>query len=364
MNTSYELKKDDMNRLVTWYKKNKRDLPWRDTGNPYDVWLSEIMLQQTRVEAVIPYFNHFKKELPTIKDLSNVKDDHLMRLWEGLGYYTRARNLKKCAEVLVKQFNGKLPEDYDSLVNLPGIGPYTAGAISSIAFHQPTPAVDGNVLRVLSRYLGIKEDIRNPRIKTQFENLIHSFYNNHQPYVSKHPTYPSNFTQGLMELGALLCLPNTEPKCSHCPLKKNCVALKENLTSSIPYRSSLKERKIIKRTVFIVRCGNYFLLHKRPSTGLLANLYEFIGVNQYMNQKESITYIQSLGFEPLHISLLPNSKHIFSHQEWHMKAYEIEVSDFHQKLDSSYRLVTKKELQSLAIPSAFKTYIDYYSLRD
>ncbi|MBR2824857.1 MAG: A/G-specific adenine glycosylase [Solobacterium sp.] len=362
--STHQLNRKDMNQLVSWYKKNKRVLPWRDTGNSYDVWISEIMLQQTRVEAVIPYFLRFKETLPTIEDLSHVSEDSLMRLWEGLGYYSRARNLKKSAEILVKEFQGKLPEDYDTLLHLPGIGPYTAGAICSIAFHQQVPAVDGNVLRVLSRYLGIKEDIKNPTVRKQFEDIIQSFYQVHKPYVLKHPDYPSSFTQSLMELGALLCLANTEPHCSQCPLCNHCYAYKHHVTSTIPYRSSLKDRKIINRTIFIIRCGNQFLLHKRPKAGLLANLYEFIGVNQYLQKKKSITYVQSLGFEPLHISLLPSSKHIFSHQEWHMKAYEVEVSDFHETLDSSYRLVTKKELQSLAIPSAFKTYIDYYSLRD
>ncbi len=360
---NYELSLTEMNRLVKWYNKNKRDLPWRNTGDAYDVWLSEIMLQQTRVEAVIPYFLRFKDALPTIPSLATVEEDTLLRLWEGLGYYNRVRNLQKCAQVLIQRYNSQLPQDYESLLSLPGIGPYTAGAIGAIAYGKPYAAVDGNVLRVLARYFGSKEDIRKPQVRKQFEICIQDYYQKIQKGIEKDKNYIPSFTQVLMELGALCCIPNGMPNCKDCPLKKTCISYQKNLYDSIPYRSSLKDRKIIHRTLFLIRCGNKLLIHKRPNKGLLANLYEFVGVDSSFTKKESLLYIQDLGFEPLHISLLPNSKHIFSHVEWHMKAYEVEVSEIYS-LKKDYRFVTKKELQSLAIPSAFKTYLDYYNLRD
>ncbi len=352
------MRENDIHSLIEWYKENKRSLPWRDTGNPYDVWLSEIMLQQTRIEAVKPKYLSFKEALPTIQDLAQCSDDRLMRLWEGLGYYSRARNLKKCANVLVDQYNGKLPNDYHALLNLPGIGPYTAGAIASIAFDIPVSAIDGNVLRVLARYYGIQDDIRNPKVRNILEDKLHNFYTN----KDKHYDY-SSFNQGIMELGETVCVPNGTPQCHKCPLKENCYACIHDVTQSIPYRSALKKRKIVERTLFIIRDNQSFVVHKRPSSGLLAGLYEFIGIDKHLNQSSAIQYVESLGFTPLKIQVLPESVHIFTHLEWHMHAYEIKVAQI-QQLDQDFYSVTKKELQSLAIPSAFKKYIDWYSLRD
>ncbi len=344
------------NQLVHWYQTNKRELPWRDTGNAYDVWISEIMLQQTRIEAVKPKFQLFKQTYPTIESLANADDDQLMRVWEGLGYYSRARNLKKCAIVLVERYNGTLPSDYHELIQLPGIGPYTAGAITSIAYQKPHSAVDGNVMRVIARIYGIKDDIRDPKLKKEVEAFIDG-------YLKKEPSQSSDFNQGLMELGEVVCLPNGQPKCDQCPLVKECNAHITNSTDTIPYRSSLKQRKIIQRTLLIIRDGDKFLIHKRKKTGLLAGLYEFIGIDSKLTQKEIISLLETNDIHPLHIKKLPDSKHIFTHLEWHMNAYEITVEQIDSFKKEDYLLLDRSELSTKAIPSAFKKYIDFYTLR-
>ncbi len=351
--------------LIAWYNENKRDLPWRDTNDPYDVWLSEIMLQQTRIQAVWDKFLLFKKELPTIEALSQCEDDRLMRLWEGMGYYSRARNLKKCAIELVHSYNGILPKDKETLKKLPGIGPYTAGAISSIAYNQPCPAVDGNVMRVMARILNDDRDIRSEALKKEYEALLQELYtSNSKALLAYDPLAFSHLTQGLMELGEVRCIPNGTPQCITCPFSTTCEAKIENTTDRIPYRSSLKQRRIINRTLLIIQDGDRFLLHKRPTEGLLAGLYEFIGIDETLNKKQVIGETQNLGFQPVRISILPKSKHIFSHLEWHMTAYEIKVENMTDFQKDNYVLLTKKELQDFAIPSAFKTYVEYYALRD
>lgn len=342
--------------LCAWYEKNKRALPWRDTGNPYDVWLSEIMLQQTRIEAVRERFREFRTQLPSIADVANCEDDRLMRLWEGMGYYSRARNLKKCAAVLCEQYGGEFPADVNALKRLPGIGPYTAGAIASICFDLPVCAVDGNVMRVISRLCLIEDDIRDTKTKAEIEKLL-------SPVLNHETVRPSVFNQALMELGETVCLPNGRPACERCPLRDSCLACAENATDRIPYRSKLKDRSIEKRTLLIIRDGERFLMNRRPDTGLLASLYEFYGVERWLNEKEALAEVERLGLSPLRIHPLPESKHVFSHKEWHMKAWEILVEDASDFRRESMVLVTKKELASLAVPSAFRTYTDWYSLR-
>lgn len=348
---------DEISQMIYWYEENKRDLPWRDTGDPYDVWLSEIMLQQTRIEAVKNRFIIFKHELPDIASLAVCDDDRLMRLWEGMGYYSRARNLKKCAQVLRAQYDSKLPADYRTLQELPGIGPYTAGAIASIAFHLPVPAVDGNVLRVITRRFAIRDDIRKPQTKKLVEDLLLNALKNH---ISA-----SSFNQGLMEIGEIICIPNGAPHCTLCPFQKTCQTHLYHLYDEIPYRSPLKKRKIMERTLLIIRDGDRFLLRKRPDTGLLAGLYEFIGIDQKLSKQEANAACQKMGFTALKIKQLPDSRHIFTHLEWHMSAYEIQIAEIDRFPDQdSYIIATKKELSQKAIPSAFKTYTDWYALRD
>lgn len=345
----------DLQALIAWYIQNKRSFPWRDTGDPYDVWLSEIMLQQTRIEVVKRRFLEFKNELPTIGALAACDDDKLLRLWEGLGYYSRARNLKKCAQVLMQNYDGKLPADHDALLKLPGIGPYTAAAIASISFRLPYPSVDGNVLRVVARLEGVRDDVRAPQTVKQLTSLL-------QPYYNK-ALNPGTLNQAIMELGETICLPGALPDCAHCPLQKNCYAHLHHETGTIPYRSKNAERKIIHRTLLVIRDGERFLIHKRPSKGLLAGLYEFPGVEKSLTKKEALREASLLGVTPLFIKTLPESRHIFTHREWLMQAYEIRVEELDDFSRAEYLLVTKEELLHLPIPSAFKTYTDYYSLR-
>ncbi len=352
---------EDMKKLLKWYRASKRSFPWRDTGDPFDVWISEIMLQQTRTQAVIAYFERFRNEIKDIEALSLIEDDRLMRLWEGLGYYSRARNLKRCAQVLMERYEGRLPEDQEALLSLPGIGPYTAGAILSIGFGRPYPAVDGNVLRVLARYFAIKEDIRSDKVRKLMEETIASCYRDNK-ITDKQEI--RDLTQAFMDLGAVVCIPNGKPNCEDCPLHQSCKAHIEGLSDVLPYRSKNKERKIVDRTLFIIRNGDTFLVSKRPNKGLLAGLYGFPGVDERFDEKDVDRYLKEKGYDPLQIRKLPSSKHIFSHVEWHMDAYEIRISNWSLPLKENEMLSDRKDLQSLAIPSAFKTYIDYYGLRE
>ena len=356
----YVLSDKDVKKLVGWYRKHKRSFPWRDSEDPYDVWISEIMLQQTRTEAVIPYFERFKKEVPDIQSLAAMDEDKLFRLWEGLGYYSRARNLKRCATVLVEQYDGKLIADYDSLLKLPGIGPYTAGAIMSIGFDQGYAAIDGNVLRVLARFFGIREDIRRDAVRKDLEETIVTYYKGQK----RTKGLARDLSQAFMDLGATICIPNGKPLCESCPLKDSCYACQNDCCETLPYRSKNKDRKVVKRTLFILRSGETFLLRKRPSKGLLAGLYEFLGVDEDLTESEALTYLKTLGYDALRIKRLPDAKHIFSHVEWHMRAYEIQIGNWDVPLEENEVLVDRKKLNDLAIPSAFKTYIDYYALRE
>ncbi|MBQ6367991.1 MAG: A/G-specific adenine glycosylase [Erysipelotrichaceae bacterium] len=347
---------EDAAALCAWYRENKRALPWRDTGDPYDVWISEIMLQQTRIEAVREKYLRFKKELPDIPSLAACKEDELMRLWEGLGYYSRARNLKKCAEKLVQEYDGLLPADHQKLLSLPGIGPYTAGAIASIAFGLPCPAIDGNVLRVLTRFCGITEDVRLPATENAVREQLLPLYGND---VSS-----GDLNQGLMELGETLCLPKDNPHCENCPLQKHCFASQNGMTTKIPFRSSLKRRRIIKRTLTVIRQGDRFLLKKRPAKGLLAGLYEFPGIDEELGIHDLEERMKEAGLEIASIFPLPSGIHVFSHLEWHMQAYEVNVTGIGENFKGEdWLLLSREELQEKAIPSAFRTWVKHYSLR-
>ncbi len=358
-----ELTQEEIIALIGWYRENRRTLPWRDTGNPYDVWLSEIMLQQTRVEFVKERFIRFREALPDIASLSAVSEDDLMKLWEGMGYYSRARNLKKCAQVLMSQYSGALPADYNALLELPGIGPYTAGAIASIAYGIPVPAVDGNVLRVFARLMGDSRDIRGTEIRNDISACITTFLQEEGTRRSvTDPLFIPNFTQAWMELGALVCVPNGEPHCTDCPLKDTCTAHLNNETDIFPFRSALKARTVAERTIVVIRDGSRFLLRKRPENGLLAGLYEFPGYEGTLERNELIKTLNQEGLTPLHIKRLPDSKHIFSHVEWNMSAYEVQIENVETVPMENSVLLTKKELQRFAVPSAFKAYKEFYAL--
>ena len=261
--------------IVKWYQKQEKLLPWKQDKEPYHIWVSEIMLQQTRIEAVKKYYTRFMKELPTIQDLAVVPEEKLLKLWEGLGYYSRAKNLKKSAIQIQENNHGKMPTSYVELLKLPGIGEYTAGAIASISYNEKVPAVDGNVLRVVSRVLASKEDVLLPETKKKITNKL----------LEIMPDEPGDFNEGLMELGEKICLPNTVPLCATCPIQEFCMVNKENLTNEIPVRAKKQKRKIENKTVFILKYKNEIAIRKREKTGILANLYEFPNVIRGSNRR-------------------------------------------------------------------------------
>lgn len=353
--------------LLLWYRQNKRTLPWRDTGDPEDVWISEIMLQQTRVEAVKGYFTRFREALPNAFAIAACPEDRLMKLWEGLGYYNRARNLQKCAEVLVRDYEGKLPADHASLLRLPGIGPYTAGAIASIAFGIPVPAVDGNVLRVWSRLTNCADDISLEATKQACASAAAVLMTAAAPSagsLAPGSSDVSDLTQALMELGAVVCVPNGAPLCGSCPLRSFCRAYAAGTALSLPVKAAKKPRRVEERTILVLRDADRFFFRKRPSRGLLAGLYEFPGFPGRLTPEEALDAARSLGADPVRIAPLPEGKHIFTHVEWHMTAYEVLVSAFPQTENKNGTLsLTREELRSFAVPSAFRTWTGWYALR-
>ena len=341
--------KQDIEKLLLWYRLNKRDLPWRINTDPYRVWISEIMAQQTRISAVIPYFNRFVQRVPDIKSLAQLPQDELMKLWEGLGYYSRARNLQAAAKVVVEQYSGEFPSDYNSILSLPGIGEYTASAICSISFGLPTPVVDGNVLRVFCRYLNDFSDIAAPKTKKN----IFSFLKNVIPHHC-----PGDFNQAVMELGALICAPNSVPSCDTCPLQNGCLAYKNNNWDMLPVKSAKSPRKEEILTVVQVCCDDRILLKKRKSTGLLADLYQYVLLDGELDKDQVITYLTSHHMLVESIHPIGKSKHIFTHKQWNMIGYFVTVSELNEH--DGYLSVSLNDLTSVyPLPSAFKPYTDF-----
>lgn len=336
-----DLIKQIVEPLVKWFQENKRELPWRQGNNPYHTWLSEIMLQQTRIEAVKEYYAVFLKKLPTIQDLAKIEEERLLKLWEGLGYYNRVRNLKKAAQIIEREYHGIMPTSYEELVKLPGIGEYTAGAIASICFGERIPAVDGNVLRVISRVIGSKKNVLESTTKKEMTELLQMII----------PKEAGDFNEGLMELGETICIPNGEPLCEKCPLKKICTAKKENLTNEIPVRVSKMKRKIEDRTVFLLFCGDKIAIRKREDKGLLAGMYEFPNITGKMDEKEIKNFIYSQwGMKIISIKKIKDYKHIFSHIEWKMRGYHIEIDT----MNTNFIWVPKEKIRKdYAIPGAF-----------
>ena len=332
-------------QLISWYSAHWRALPWRLEPTPYRVWISEIMLQQTRIEAVLPYYERFLSVLPNVQALATVPDDKLMKLWEGLGYYSRARNLKKAAQVMMATYDGEMPADYDTLLSLPGIGPYTAGAIASIAFRIPVPAVDGNVMRVLARLTGDDTDVLSSEGKRKFTNLAWEMVDEHQP---------DRFNQALMELGERVCLPNTVPRCDECPWKNSCVAYQKNMTDVLPVRVKKSTRRVEDRRVAVICLAGdppRVLLRKRPDSGLLAGLWEF------PNGAEGERYIPQ-EWEPFRAEEveLPTAKHLFSHIEWRMRGELFHLPSDAVLPDEYVAVTAEEQKRHYALPSAFRTY--------
>lgn len=325
--------------FLDWYELNARILPWRTDPKPYHVWVSEIMLQQTRVEAVKGYFERFTEALPDVKALAEADDDVLLKLWEGLGYYSRVRNMKKAAIRIMEEYGGKIPANYTALQALPGIGSYTAGAIASIAYGLPEPAVDGNVLRVMKRIAGSFDDISKEFVKKELRADLKAV----MPVGRC-----SEFTQSIMELGALVCIPNGKPLCEQCPVMHLCRAFREDTIDQIPVKPTAKQRRIEEKTVYIMECDGKFALHKRDAGGLLAGLWEFPnieGVQEPKDIKETIPVIA--------IEELGKAKHIFSHVEWHMTGYYLKLSE----VLPGYEWKSAEEIKNeCAIPAAFSAY--------
>ena len=331
--------------LLDWYHKNRRILPWREEPEAYRVWISEIMLQQTRVEAVKPYFARFMKALPDIAALAVVEEEALLKLWEGLGYYNRARNLKKAARIVVEQYGGRMPASYGDILSLPGIGSYTAGAIASIAFGLPEPAVDGNVLRVVSRLLADREDIGKTGTKKKYEELLRSHMD------QKHP---GDYNQALIELGAIVCIPAGRPLCKECPLQSVCLAEKNGLTEELPVKAAKKPRRVEEKTIFVIECEDRAAIRKRSSKGLLASLYEFPNVEGHVGAKAVASALGLAGDEIVSVEPLPDSVHIFSHVEWHMTGYRVKLASDHPE---QFKMVKKEEILSkYPLPNAFGVY--------
>ncbi len=334
--------------VIAWYQENKRELPWRKNPDAYRVWVSEIMLQQTRVEAVKPYYERFLKELPTVKELAEAQEDKLLKLWEGLGYYNRVRNMQKAAQQIMIDYHGHFPDTYEEIRLLKGIGSYTAGAISAFAYGIPKPAVDGNVLRVISRLTGSRGDIMKQSVRRQMEDAL-------EKVIPENAA--ADFNQGLIELGAIVCVPNGEPKCGKCPVSQLCEAKKQGVIAQLPVKSKNKARKIEKRTVFIFRDGKKLAIRKRPSKGLLAGLYEFPSETGHMSLEEAAAYSKKIGLMPVRIRELGEAKHIFSHIEWHMTGYEILVDELEKTNKKGFLFIRPKEIEKeYPLPKALGHY--------
>ncbi len=342
--------------LLSWYGKSRRILPWREEPTPYHVWVSEIMLQQTRVEAVKPYYKRFMEYLPDIECLAEAEEQVLLKLWEGLGYYNRVRNLQKAARQIIEQYDGRMPGEYEELLKLKGIGSYTAGAIASIAFGQAVPAVDGNVLRVLSRYRMDDALISDEKVKKRVE----------QELVQVMPgDRPGDFNQAMMELGAMVCLPNGEPHCEVCPLHEECLAYHNNCMTDYPKKAEKKARKIEEKTVLIIQDADKAALRKRPGKGLLAGMYEFPIIEGFKDAEQVLAYLKENGLQPLHIKELEDSKHIFTHKEWHMKGFAVRVDELAPKNGTGDWLFVEpvRTQAEFPIPSAFAAYVPYLNIK-
>lgn len=343
---------DMIEPLLAYYDANRRILPWREEPTAYRVWVSEIMLQQTRVEAVKPYFARFMDALPDIESLAMAEEEELLKLWEGLGYYSRVRNLGKAAKIVMEQYHGKMPDEVSELLKLPGIGSYTAGAVASIAYGKAVPAVDGNVLRVMSRVFEDERDVLLAAVKKDWENRI---------LAEMSKDRPGDFNQALMEIGAMVCVPNGAPKCAQCPFQTFCKAHLHGTELAYPYKAPKKARVTEERTVLILRDENKTILVKRPSKGLLAGMYEFPVMEGYVTEQEIIAYLKQQGLETIWIKPLEDAKHIFTHKEWHMKGYMIRVDELDRRnVPKEWLFVEPDETrEKYPIPTAYAKYMKY-----
>lgn len=338
--------------LLNYYDAHRRVLPWREEPTAYRVWVSEIMLQQTRVEAVKPYFARFMEALPDVNRLAEAEEEQLLKLWEGLGYYSRVRNLAKAARIIMEQHAGRIPSEMEELLTLPGIGSYTAGAISSIAYGRCNPAVDGNVLRVMSRIFRDHRDVLSGEVKKDWESLL-------SRTMSK--DRPGDFNQAMMEVGAMICVPKGTPKCQVCPFSGMCQAHLRGEELQYPYKAPKKARAIENRTVLILRDENKTVLVKRPEKGLLAGMYEFPVMEGRVSEESVIAYLKERGLHALWVAPLEEEKHIFSHKEWHMTGYMVRVDELNRgETPKDWLFVEPKETEeNYPVPTAYAKYMKY-----
>jgi len=319
--------------LLDWYDRTRRDLPWRSDNDPYRIWVSEIMLQQTRVETVIPYYQRFLERFPDMQALAGASEEDLMSLWQGLGYYSRARNLQRGVREVVEHYGGQMPDSHEAVVSLPGIGAYTAGAILSIAHNKPEPAIDGNVLRVLSRLLKIEDPIEQPGTKRRIDSAIRAM-------MATIPRY-GDITQALMELGAIVCLPRN-PCCEECPWTKFCSARQNGVQGSLPLKKSPSPVRIVEVYTGILIAGGRVLAMKRPPKGLLAGMWEFPSA-ETTGQLAALFQVtgHEVTLEPEWFSLT----HTFSHREWQMHIYLCQAMRIQEKTADGTRWMDRDELQ-------------------
>ena len=333
-----------------FYRQCGRPLPWRRDRDPYRVYLAEIMLQQTRVEAVIPYYEKFLSLFPTVEALAACEDELLFKVWEGLGYYSRARNLKRAAMRVVSVYGGSFPDSFDELLTLPGVGKYTAGAVASISFGRAKSAVDGNALRIYTRLFADERSIAEEAFKAEVTRELDEVY--------PEGDAAADTTQGLMEVGQCFCLPNGAPRCDACPLRVACaVGRKDADYRLFPYKEKKKPRRIHPRTVLLITDGEGFYLRKRPKAGLLAGLWEFPSVEGHLNAEEAVKAASSLGFSVQGALLAVEGKHIFTHLEWHMKSYLVSITK--KESEEFVRATPDEMLEKYAIPSAFRAFLNY-----
>ncbi len=336
--------------LLDWYASHARKLPWRADADPYHIWISEIMLQQTRIEAAIPYYQRFIAELPDIRSLAAVDDERLMKLWEGLGYYSRARNLKKAAQEIVERYAGVMPADYEALLGLSGVGTYTAGAIASLAFGLPEPAVDGNVLRVLMRLTGDDSDILRETTRKRVRAELRQIY----PSGAR----AAAMTQALMELGQTVCIPHGTPRCRECPWGAFCRARAEDRTGVLPIRNQKTKRTVAEKTVLLLHSEGKVAIRKREATGLLAGLWEFPSVDGFVEEEEVRAFLLSRGCMVKALEPAVRATHVFTHREWHMESYWVELE--RPVAEGGFLWVPETALDSqYALPSAFRAFREY-----
>lgn len=338
--------------LLSWYDRNRRILPWREEPTPYRVWVSEIMLQQTRVEAVKPYFERFMNALPDIQALAEAEEEVLLKLWEGLGYYNRVRNLQKAALQIMQEYGGRMPNQYEELLKLKGIGSYTAGAISSIAYNEANPAVDGNVLRVIARIRKDDRLISDAKVKNAVEQELWKVIPGDRP---------GDFNQAMMEIGACVCIPNGAPHCEECPLAELCMAHAEHVEQEYPKKASGKARSVEEKTILVIRDENRTVVKKRPKKGLLAGMYEFPSMEGFCTAEEVTKYLADNGLHTIRIQALNDAKHIFTHKEWRMKGYMVRVDELaprnvSEELADWIYIDPMETRERYPIPSAFAAY--------